>query len=80
MDTFSELFCLCFLGFYSSLLLALVVAPLFRYARSRLLNRHSDARLIETAKASPLTKSADPNQDSGANSLEPPAAHSSAPE
>lgn len=54
MDTFAEVFCLSFLGFYSLLLLALVVAPLFRYGRLNVLNRHKQTSLIRAMKAPPF--------------------------
>ncbi len=54
MDTFAELFCLSFLGFYSLLLLALLVAPLFRYGWFNVLNGRRQTSLIRTVKAPPF--------------------------
>jgi len=67
MDDFSELFCLCFLGFYALLLLGLIVAALFRYGRLDVLNRFKQTSLPGTLKPSSFTKLADPGQYRGAN-------------
>ncbi len=56
MDTFGELFCLGFLGFYSLLLLALVVAPLFRYGRFNVLNRRKQTGLARSLKPPPVNE------------------------
>ena len=65
MNTFSELFCLCFLGFYTLLLLGLLVVPPFRYRRLKFLNRRNHKGLLGPVKSSSSTECAEPSQDCG---------------
>jgi len=67
MNTFSGLFCLCFLGFYTLLLLGLSVLPLFGYGRLSVLSRRKHTSLRGMLKSSSFTERADASQDHGAN-------------